>query len=255
MSERQPALVSIMVLLAVFATFLLVLLFTAVTKVRADVIRPNFDEKLISVTAGGAAYDASTGLLTIDDATGAFTYRRDGTAVSHFIYNLDHLFGGGYHLEALFDTVGTNAPLDGMFAAAATSDNDLVITGEIPTMNISQANGYTGTLLTAELVTGELFGYSSTNATAEYNLILRVTGGDLVTAGEYRVGEGMGGLSVLLSLDPTLPSGCAFDDDFDATTQSGSVGVLVPEPATTTLLGLGVFGVLGVRRLRRRGRK
>jgi len=79
-----------------------------------------------------------------------------------------------------------------------------------------------------------------------------VTGGDLVTAGAYRIGDGLGELSVLLTLDPELASGAGFDEDFDAAMQSGSLGLLIPEPATMTLLGLGALGVLGTRGLRAR---
>jgi len=111
MSDGQPPVASILILLVIFATFLMVLLFTAVTKVRADVIRPDVETGLISVGASDVSYDASTGVLRIVDETGAFTFRQDATAVPHFIYNLDGVFGGGYHLEALFSGVGTEAPL------------------------------------------------------------------------------------------------------------------------------------------------
>ena len=226
-----------MMFVAIFATFLLVVLFAAVTSVRADVIRPNIDTKLISVSAGPVEYDASSGVLSIDDETGVFSFRDHGGSVPHFIFNLDNDFGGAYQLSALFDTTGTNAALDGLFTGLGGDDNDLVITGKIPSLSITPEDGFSGTLLTANVLVGELFGYATTNTSAEYNLHLVVTGGDLVSAGHYSVGDALGELSVLLMLDPNLPSGFDFKSDFEATLQSGSLGHVIPEPTTWLLLG------------------
>jgi len=237
-----------MVFVAIFATFLMVVLFTAVKSVHADVIRPEIGPRLISVGAAGVSYDASSGVLSIHDETAAFSLLTSLGGVPHFIYNLSDAFGGGYDLNALFATMGTNASLDGYFTTLDDDADDLVITGKIPSLGITPDDNYTGTLLTANVVTGELFAYGTTNASAEYNLYFVVTGGDLVTAGHYSTGEMLGELSVLLSLNPKLPGGFAFDTDFDAVLQSGSVGQLVPEPVTLFLVGSVVPLIIGIRR-------
>ena len=252
MFQDQPSRTIFMTFVILFAVFMFFLLFAAVRSVRADVIRPNVDDNIISIGAYGVGYDASSGILTISDDTAAFTYRPD--SVLHFIYNLSGNFGGSYLLRALFDSTGSDAPLDGLFTTVGDETPDLIITGEIPSLNITVANGYTGTLLKANVRSAELFAYGSSNPSAEFNLWLEVVGGDLVRAGEYDNHMILGGLSALNSLNPELPSGFAFDSDFTSTFQSGTIGIPVPEPASLTVMGMGALGLLGFRRLTTRRR-
>lgn len=74
MTDRHPSLVAFVMLLLVFATVMLFVLFTAVTKVRADVIRPSVDRGVISRGASDVSYDAETGFLSVADETSAFTH-------------------------------------------------------------------------------------------------------------------------------------------------------------------------------------
>jgi hypothetical protein len=219
----------------------------------ADVIRPRVDRRTIAVGASNVRYDGTTGLLTVSDDTAAFTYRDSVSSPAHLIYNLSGAFGGSYTLHALFTGLGAEAPLDGMFGSAGTNHPDLVITGEIPSLGITLANDYTGTLLEADVVIGELFGWNASNSTAEFNLILEVLGGDLVAAGLYSEGLRLGELSSVFTFSPSLPAGFDFTTDFSATFQSAQVGV--PEPATLALAGMGLLGGFAAKRLAGRKRR
>ena len=250
--SQHPSMLAFMALVVIFAVFMLVVLFTAVRTTHADVIRPDVSLHQISIGSSGVKYDAGTGILTVADNTAAFTYRQSGTSQPQFIYNLGGSFGGAYMLRALYTGTGANAPLDGLFTTVGLAQSDLVITGEIPAMGITRGNGYTGTLLEANVIVGEFFGYSASNSTAEYNLLLEVVRGDLVTAGEYAAGSTAGELSSIFSISPALPSGFAFGSGFTATYQSGTIGTPIPEPATIGLIGLGCMALLTGRRMRKR---
>jgi len=252
MPPQGASRVAFIAFVVLFAALMLVVLFTAVSATSGDVIRPGVDRHVISVGAAGVDYRADTHVITIADNTAAFTYAPTGTSPFHAIYNLSGEFGGGYLLRALFESAGSNAPLDGLFTTLGGDASDLVITGEIPSLNITRSNDYTGTLLEANVVAGELFGYGTSNGSAEFNLLLEVVGGDLATAGVYPLGSIIGELSSLFTLTPALSSGFDFQSDFTATFQSGSIGLPVPEPTTATLLGLGLLGTFGLRRLRNR---
>jgi len=249
MIHDHPSRAAFVAFVVIFAAFLLFLLFTAVRTTHADVIRPNIDNNIISIGASGVSYDASTGLLTISDDTAAFTYRPD--SVFHLIYNLSGSFGGDYVFRALFDITGSDAPLDGLFTTVGDENADLIIMGEIPSLNITVNDGYSGTLLEANVVSAELFAYRTSNMSAELNCWLEVVGGDLVTAGEYDNHMILGGLSSVFTLNPHLPSEFEFDSDFTATLQSGTIGTPIPEPATLALVGTGLLGFIGIMRRRR----
>jgi hypothetical protein len=51
MTEHHPSLIAFVMLLVVFAAVMLFVLFTAVTKIHADVIGPGVDSRVISVGA------------------------------------------------------------------------------------------------------------------------------------------------------------------------------------------------------------
>lgn len=219
----------------------------------ADVIRPRVDRCTIAVGASGVRYDSATGLLTVSDDTAAFTYRDSVSSPAQLIYNLSGDFGGSYTLHALFTGLGAEAPLDGMFGSAGINRPDLVIAGEIPSLGITLANRYTGTLLEANVLGGELFGWNASNSTAELNLFFEVLGGDLVRAGIYSEGLRLGELSSVFTFSPSLPAGFDFTTDFDATFQSAQIGL--PEPATLTLASMGLLGGFAAKRLARRKRR
>jgi hypothetical protein len=252
MTPRYASRLVFVAFVILFAVLMMVVLFTAVSVTSADVIQPSVDRRVISVGAAGGGYRADTGVITITDNNGAFTYSPTGGPPFHPILDLSGDFGGSYLLRALFDSTGSNAPLDGLFKTVGDDTSDLVITGEIPSLSITRANRYTGTLLEANVVAGELFGYSTSNMTAQFNLLFEVIGGDMVAAGVYPLGATIGELSSLYSLTPSLPGGFDFQSNFTTTLQSGSIGVPIPEPATVMLLGLGLLGSLGLGRLRRR---
>jgi hypothetical protein len=221
----------------------------------ADIVRPVITSHMLVIGASNVQYTAQTQILSVSDAHGVFSYTPD-LLTNYQVNALDGSFGGSYSLQAKFLGLGGNAPLDGLFGDVP-SVIDLVITGEIPGLNITVAKGYSGTLLRADVITAELFASGSQNLAAEFDGFLTALSGDLIDAGQFHAGETLGMLSSLLSLNPQLPAGFAFRSDFGASTQSGDIGTnAIPEPVT--LLSLGVMllsgGAVGFSRCRRNGR-
>jgi hypothetical protein len=212
--------------------------------VQADPIHPSVTANILTVGASGVEYDSLTKVLSITDDTGVFSYKSTSNGPAAAIFNLSGAFGGSYSLDALFTGTATNAPLDGMFGTTGMQPSDLLIQGEIPSMNITPANGYTGTLLKANITKGEFTAPGTSNTTAEFDLFLTATGGDLVTAGIYHPNQTLGELSSILTLSPALASGFNFSSNFSGQLQSGSIGTATPEPCTLTLAGTGLlFGI------------
>jgi hypothetical protein len=212
--------------------------------VQADQIHPSVTANILTVGASGVYYDSESQILSVVDPTAVFSYKSTPAGPAAPIFNLVGGFGGSYALLAHFTGTGANAPLDGLFGTTGIQPSDLVILGEIPSMNITVANGYTGTLLKANIAVGEFTAPGASNTTAEFDLFLVAIGGDLVTAGIYHPNQTLGELSSILTLSPALASGFDFTSDFSGVLQSGSIGSPVPEPCTLTLAGSGLlFGI------------
>jgi hypothetical protein len=207
-------------------------------------IFPNITSNDLNFSYGPVRYTANTGILAGAGSFAVVTFDPILGGTTYPVFDLAGDFGAPLAFDAIYDHSGIQADVDVLFKSLGAGP-DLTITGKIPGLGIQPGGNYTGTLLTATVSQLELWGPSGLS-TLDFDGFFTVTGGDLVKAGYFASGEPLVMRSWLDGILPTLPTDSSV---ITAVTHEGELGA-VPEPATTSLLGLGALALFGYGRRR-----